>query len=267
MPTNEVAKAASKEIATAGYEGFEGAGFENQSAEDYTVPFIQILQALSPQVEEGDQKSGEILNTVTGEIVTGKEGVVFIPATTKHEFVEWVPRKKGGGFVGTHEPNSPMVMDCRANQDFGVYATPADNDLLETFYVYGIVVDSSGDAEQAVIAFTSTKIKKYRIWMTKAKTIQLQLPDGRRIVAPLFSHKYRLTSVQEKNSEGTYYNWAITFDGANAQEARLAPDDPMFLAAVAIKELIDTGSAHAAYEAQNNTGDNTEASAGGKPKF
>ena len=267
MSTKEVAEAANKDIAVSGYEDYEGGGFENQTAEDYTVPFVQILQGLSPQVEDGDAKSGQILNTVTGEIIEGKDGIVFIPAITKHEFVEWVPRKQGGGFVGTHEPGSPMVEDCRTNQDFGKYVTPAGNDLLETFYVYGIAIDSSGNAEQAVIAFTSTKIKKYRNWMTKAKTIQLQLPGGRRIVAPLFAHKYRLTTVSEKNAEGSYYNWAIAFDGENAMEARLAPDDPMFLSAVAIKDLIDTGEAHAAYDKQNDTGGEEAAATGGKAKF
>lgn len=245
-------------VAADDYSAYAGSGFENQSSDDYSIPFITILQALSPQLEDNpDLRQGMIINTVTNEAVDGKKGIAFIPATTQHVYVEFKPREQGGGFVGVHNPTSQVVINAKnASQSFGKYATPAGNELIETFYVYGIVVGDDGSNSQAVLAFTSTKIKKYKNWMTKAKTIQIALPDGRRIPAPLFAHRYRLTTAAEKNNKGSFHNWEINFDGENAVAARLAPNDPLFQSADAIRKLVETGSA----KVDHNSGTNAEAS-------
>lgn len=254
------------------YADYAGAGFENQTSDDYSIPFLQILQALSPQLQENDSlRQGMILNTVTGEVWDGKKGIAFVPATTQHVYVEWKPRDAGGGFVGIHEVNSDLVNHAKAaSSEYGKYNTPDGNELIETFYVYGIALDDDGNASEAVLAFSSTKIKKYKGWMTKAKTIQIPLPDGRRIPAPLFAHRYRLKTVSEKNNKGQFFNWdAIAFDGANAQEARLLPDDPLFQSAVNIKSMIEQGKARAAYESQapGSADEEAQGAGGGKPVF
>jgi len=275
QPTTAVATQQSTGTAVAeygAYADFAGAGFENQTSEDYSIPFLQILQALSPQLQDNDRlKQGMILNTVTGEVWDGKTGIAFIPATTQHTFVEWKPREKGGGFVGVHDITSDVVKHAKnASTEFGKYGTPEGNDLIETFYVYGILVDASGDTQEVVLAFNSAKIKKYKGWMTKAKTVQIPLPDGRRIPAPLFAHRYRLKTVSEKNSKGTFFNWdAITFDGENAQAARLLPNDPLFQSAVNIKKLLESGKARANYESQaaGSGTDDEQGAAPGRPVF
>lgn len=258
--TNKKAVAA-KEAKTdvAAYEGyaeFAGAGFENQSQDDYSIPFITILQALSPQLEEDESlRAGMIINTVTGDVAEAKKGVAFVPATTQHVFVEFKPRESGGGFVGVHATNSDVVVAAKnASSSYGQYNTPTGNELVETFYVYGVLVGEDGSATQAVIGFTSAKIKKYKAWMTKAKTVQINLPDGRRIPAPLFAHRYRLVAVIEKNSKGTFYNWDVKFDGDNAADARLAPTDDLFQAADAIRKMVETGDAKINPDAEKTVG-------------
>lgn len=254
------------------YADYAGAGFENQTRDDYSIPFLQILQALSPQLQENDSlRPGMILNTVTGDAWDGKKGIAFVPATTQHVYVEWKPREAGGGFVGIHEVDSDLVNTAKAvSSEYGKYSTLDGNELIETFYVYGIALDDDGNTSEAVLAFSSTKIKKYKGWMTKAKTIQIPLPDGRRIPAPLFAHRYRLKTVSEKNKKGQFFNWdSITFDGENAQQARLLPDDPLFQLAVNIKSMIEQGKARAAYESQapGSTDEEANGAGGGKPVF
>lgn len=254
----------------AGYEEFAGSGFENQTRDDYAIPFLQILQALSPQLQENDAlRQGMIINTVTGEVFAGKDGLGFIPATTQHNFVEFKPRETGGGFVAAYAIDDPVVTEAvKQSTEFGKYKTADGNELIETFYVYGLALMDDGSTIQAVLAFSSTKIKKYKAWMTKCKTIQIPLPDGRRIPAPLFAHKYRLRTVAEKNAKGAFFNWDITFDGENAQAARVLPSDPLFQAALSIKGLLDTGKARAAYESQTSSGHAEESGAdSGKPVF
>lgn len=254
-----------------GFEEFAGSGFENQTSDDYAIPFIHILQALSPILQERDElKQGMIINTVTGEAFDGKTGIAFVPATTQHNYVEFKPRDAGGGFVGAHAVDDPMVLAAiKASSEFGKYTTPDGNELIETFYVYGIAVMDDGTTIDAVLAFSSSKIKKYKAWMTKAKTIQIPLTDGRRIPAPLFAHRYRLKTVGEKNTKGNFFNWDISFDGASAVEARLDAKGELVQAAIAIKGLLDSGKARAAYESQDTAAggaDDTGAD-GGKPVF
>lgn len=263
------------------YAEYAGAGFENQTSDDYAIPFIGILQALSPQVAENAAlRQGMLINTVTGEIFAGDVGVAFVPATTQHLYVEWKPRDQGGGFVAVHNPGSDVVKASMANAtergaSYGDFKMPPyakeSNELIETFYVYGVAIDADGNAIESVLAFTSMKIKKYKGWQTKAKTIQIPLADGRRIPAPLFAHRYRLKSVQEKNPKGSFYNWDITFDGPDALSCRLLPSDSIFQQAVAIKKMIEAGTARAAHESQApGSGSDDAASAGatpGKPVF
>ena len=251
------------------FEEFAGSGFENQTSDDYSIPFINVLQALSPVLEERDDlKAGMLYNTVTGEAVKGVDGLAFIPATTRHQFVEFKPRAEGGGFVAAYETNDPLVKAAiEASTEFGKYSTPNGNELIETFYVYGIAIDADGNTSDAVIAFNSTKIKKYKAWQTKAKTIQIQLPDGRRIPAPLWAHRYRVKTVQEKNSKGSFHNFDIAFDGENAQAARLLPSDPLAVHARDLIAMIDSGKARAAHETNSAPADEATGADGGKPVF
>jgi hypothetical protein len=276
-PANEVALAAETAMLDApiadasGYEEFEGAGFENQTSDDYTIPFLRILQAISPILNDRtDLKQGMLLNTVTGEGFEGKTGVTFVPSVTQHAYIEFKPREAGGGFVGVHTVNSDVVTEAVAKSTaFGDYKTAAGNELTETFSVYGCVVDADGAPSSCVIAFTGALIKKYKAWMTKAKTIQIKLPSGRLIAAPLMAHKYRLKTVLDKSPKGAFYNWEISFDGENALACRLPANDPVFLQAHALAQIIQSGAGKVAYETAGTGEDIGTGSpaAGGKPVF
>lgn len=256
-------------VATEGYEEFAGAGFENQTSDDYTVPFVRILQAISPILTERPElKQGMLLNTVTGEAVEGKDGIVFVPSTTQHAYIEFKPRASGGGFVAAHTPTSDVVARAKAeSKTYGDYKTPEGNELTENFSVYGVSLDADGIPSSAVIAFSGAMIKKYKSWMTTAKTIQIKLANGRLIAAPLFAHRYRLKTVVDKAPKGSFYNWAISFDGENAMACRIAPSHPAFVAAHALAQVVATGAARAAYEstAPDEAGDAGPAT--GKPIF
>lgn len=253
---NEVATVDDKSNLPATYDYGEhaGAGFENTSKDDFSIPFFNVLQATSPEIETIDvAKPGMIINSVTKDLFKGNEGIAFIPVLTQHVFVEWKPREQGGGFVAVHQLDSDYVVHAKETQEFGEYKTPNGNDLVETFYVYGLRVSEDG-AEQAVLAFTSTKIKKYKAWLTKARAIQIALPGGRRVTPPLFAHRYRVKTVKEKNNQGEFYNVEITFDGENAVACRLAPDSEYFQSALAVKTMVESGQAKAAYQTQDGGG-------------
>lgn len=196
-----------------------GAGLENIRPEDMAIPFIVILQALSPQVKRGEQqiedaKEGDIYNTVTGGVFAGSEGVIFIPVAFKKAIVEWRPREEGGGFIAQHDDREIME-GATKDEDSGKLVTENGNVLVDTAYHYGLLVDPvTGDYENAVIAMTSTQLKKSRKWNSLMSSIKMTKSDGvTKFTPPIFSQMYRLTTVPEENAVGSWSGWDIEHIG------------------------------------------------------
>lgn len=264
--TSEVATKADSALALYDYGDDADAGFQNQTGDDLAIPFLGVLQALSPQVGDVSDggiegaKAGMIFNTVTDIVYDGKDGVEFIPALTEHVFVEWVPRSRGGGFVARHDPSSDIVKAAKAGSEtFGRYSTDYSpsgedkapfkgNDLTETFYVYGVLVGEQ--LEPIVLAFTSTKISVYKRWNTKLNMFTIKQGD-RKIRPPLFAHRVRLTTVSQKNNAGSFHNFAMAPAEGDVASSLLDPTDPRFLAAKECGEMIQSGAARASYETQS----------------
>jgi hypothetical protein len=237
------------------YGDDSGGGFEGTTADDLSVPFIGILQSNSPQVEDDDPagaKPGMLYNTVTRELYPGDTGMIFIPCHKQIAFVEWVPRDSGGGFVGLHEVNSAAVKDGIANNDgkrFGRLPF-GDNELVETHYIYGLVLDEETEEPLGfgVISFTSTKIKPQKDWMTAIYTMK-----GK---PPMWASRARIRTVKQKNEHGTFYNFRIEPQGGETwRHSLIDPAGELFAAAKEFREMAQSGMARAAYETQDATGD------------
>lgn len=270
MSKNEVAARASTAVgAVVDYGEYQGQGFEHQSQKDIAIPFIAVLQALSPQVEKmPGAKAGMLYNTVTEELHKSEEGLLFIPAVTQHCYVEWVPRAKGGGFVGIHAMDSDVVKQATEDsKEFGRLkvgklaegTAPKDdprNDLMETFYIYGVLADDTNPVGMAVLAFTSTKIKVYKKFNTKVRTHLVQVPSGARINPPLFANLTRVRSFKDKNPKGEFYNFELVpaVEG-DLKKSLLNIEDPRFQAAVDCKKAVESGVARAAFDTQSKAGD------------
>lgn len=229
-------------------------GFENQSNDDMSIPFIGILQSLSPEVTEGDPKYiegakvGQLINSVTLKLFDADKGVNIVPVLTQHLFVEWVPRASGGGFVARHELSSPVVAAARASgQDFNKLKTPEGNELQETFYLYALLLDSPDAVEfdtPVVIAFTSTKIKVYKRIMTQLRTVKGN--------PPLFAHRLRVKSKAEKNKQGQpYRNFDVSPACGTVAESMIDPKGPqagLLAAAIELHRAVSSGALKAANE-------------------
>ena len=235
-----------------------GVGFEGQTSRDVAIPFLGLLQAGSPQVTDGDPKripgavAGDLMNTVTQELL-GKT-VYVVPCFTQNVFVEWAPRDTGGGFQNVHEISDPLIVDAReaARRDkrsFNDLTTPDGNELGETFYVYGLLlekVDSKESVCPIVLAFNSSKIKVYKRMNTMLRTIK-----GR---PPLCAFRLAITSFDDKDKKGhNFKNFKIDFAGGNlASSANLPTNEYKGLLAEG-KALVDAvrgGLARAAYDTQ-----------------
>lgn len=201
------------EIVVPDYGTASGEGFEGQTSEDISIPFLNVLQSNSPEIA-GDPayrikgaQIGMLMNSVTKELFDGDEGVVFQPAATDHQFYEWKPRSQGGGLVGRHAIDSRIVLEAKQNQEFGKYKL-GNNDLIETFSIAGLLHRSS-DLDEVVnrlpmaivVSFTKTKISEYKRIMTRLWEFKGTIP--------LYAHRLLITTNSETNSFGTFSNFKI----------------------------------------------------------
>lgn len=235
-------------------EAVAGQGFENQTREDITIPVIYLLQALSPQLETiAGARAGMLLNSVTEELY---DELLFVPASTSHEFVEYVPRKAGGGFVGVHPVGSDLIKHVKATQQFGQY-TNGENELVEFFSVFGVLCDAEQPLGMAVIRFKSTKIKVYKQFNTRLQTCQVPRSTGPgRFTPALFQHVIRVSTKKEKNAHGEFYNFVLqSAVENNTIKSLISPTDPRSVMAQECYKLLKEGRVTATYEEpQGGTG-------------
>jgi len=200
-------------FATQDFGEFAGTGMENVTSNDVSIPFLGLIQSLSPQLQEDDAKyidgakAGMLFNTVTNELIGDGSTAFFVPCCKESKYVEWVPRDNGGGLVAMHETNSEFVRACKAAaKDQYKLSTDEGNDLLETHYVYGLLL-AAADGKTAetpiVIGFSSSKIKVYKSQlMTRIRTIKGN--------PPMFAFRFKITVVAAKNKAGQpYHNFKI----------------------------------------------------------
>jgi hypothetical protein len=248
------------------YGDDSGAGFEGTQSKDLSVPFLAILQSNSPQVVDKDPvgaESGMLFNTVTKQMWDGEgptaDGVAFIPVHKEQVYVEWVPRDAGGGMVGMHDPNGDVVEKAIEDNDgkpFGKLHCPdsrsdaksgAMNDLVQTFYVYGLFLDEDGISTVGfgVVSFTSTKIKPYRDWITAMYTLK-----GK---PPMFANRAILRTVKQKNDSGTFFNFRIDPLGATWKGSLINPVENKELLNEArdFRDMVVSGMAKADFASQH----------------
>ena len=71
-----------------------GKGNENVGKDDLALPFIKILSGVDPMMDKLDGKKGDIYNSVTEALYSGKDGIVVVPVAYQREFLRWAPEGK-----------------------------------------------------------------------------------------------------------------------------------------------------------------------------
>ena len=99
------------------FQGDVGGGMEGTDKDSFAIPFLSVIQKMSPEVDEADPKfiesarPGMFSNSVTTELFDGKKGVIFIPCAFHRRFLRWAPRDSGGGFKGDLSPEEATELE------------------------------------------------------------------------------------------------------------------------------------------------------------
>lgn len=224
-----LATQASRELALFDMEEDAGLGLGNVGIDDQAIPFLSILQALSPQVKKGPSKlegaeEGMIFNTLTKELFPasdGAQGIFVVPVAYECSFLEWKPREQGGGFCGKHGvAQGEALLKTTVKDERGRDVLPNGNHLIRTAQHFVLLLKPDGGYEQAVISMASTQFKASKQWNSLKTSIKLPSKKGGMYTPPSFAFVYRLTTVLQQKDANSWFGWAIENAGQLVDPAR-----------------------------------------------
>jgi hypothetical protein len=175
-------------------------GFEDISAQTMAIPFIRLLQTLSPQVKNKEAsyvegaEEGMWFNTITKHVYGEKIKAVVLKF--ERMYLEWRPDR--GGLAGYHDPTNAERLAI--SKKFGDWRMENGNHLSET-YIYMVLIIGHEHEGVSVISLSSSAIKSAKEW-NRLMTTQI-MDDGKR-AAPYYL-VWELQAEYVSNDKGSWY--------------------------------------------------------------
>ena len=229
------------------YAQYADAGVSDVGSTECGIPSFILLQANSPQVDEGLGRGGQFFCTTTSEATAE---LTILPVARDHEFIEWAPRSTGLGVIKRHSPTSQVVVDARAETPFGKITLPNGNALVETFTLYVIAIGDGGAITPGVIRFASTQIAAYKSIAARAGSMMLKLPDGRTARYPWFAHAWSLKAAKKVKKENSWYVITPSLVGGTPEAARAAVSPDALAAAAQMYDAYRAGGLKVGQDAE-----------------
>jgi len=176
---------------------------------DLIIPRVKLIQAMSPELNENLEgiKVGSIINSLTREILPGE----FIPIFLYKNYARFNSRstndpnfdpdfEPGATMWTSTDPLDPKVQEQTRFGDNG--AKPAATTFLNFFSYF------PGSPMPIIVSFSKSSYKAGKQLLSLAK-----FSGG-----DMFAKKYRLSSVMESNSSGTFAVLKVAVVGESSPE-------------------------------------------------
>jgi len=198
-------------------EANAGGGMEGATSEDMTIPFLVIMQDLTPEAKKRDPayidgaEPSMFFNTALRRIYSGEVGLRIVPVFYRRSYKEWVPRAGGGGFVGERDAT---ILEQTTRNDRGKDVLATGNEIVTSGDWYCLVLHDDGTVDQVVVAMSSTQLKKSRRMLTMLKNVQLPRSSGKGTFnPPMWYNIVKIVSVPESNDQGSWFGFDSSLDG------------------------------------------------------
>lgn len=188
---------------------------DNTSPEDLAIPRIKIIQSGSDERKKNNSKyiedaeEGDLINTLTQQIYSSEDGLLFIPAIKRVVYLEWRSKEKGGGLVKNYGEDATTFLSINPDEN-GKKITKDGNEIIKTYDFFGYVLNlENKQIQQVVISMQKTQAKKAKNWNSIMR--ELTTKDGTQL--PIYAGVYKLTTVPESNDKGSWFNYKIELAG------------------------------------------------------
>lgn len=228
LATRQQGGALSKDAMPDFMKGQTQAGLEHAEASDVEIPRVQLLQSVSPEVEEHDTAKAGLFWHNMGEVALGNE-IEVIPIFLEKRLTLWNPRDQGGGILarspdGIHWSPSNATFDVKikgrkeavrwqtkdsvAASGLTEWGTSNPDDpnsppAATLSYNFLMLFPDRLDLGPAVVTMqrSSTRVAKKLIGKLKM------------VNAPIYGIKLIMSAVKEEGPEGPFYNFAFRPNG------------------------------------------------------
>lgn len=176
-------------------------GLSDEDTTELLLPRIELLQAMSPAVQSGLGKAGELVNQITKSPLSTN---IFIPIAMHRKFIKWIPRNEGGGVeYQTTDPKDPRVV---ADTQWG----PHGEKPSCTKYLNFLVL-LEGETLPIVLSFAMTSFQTGRKLYTMCK-----MAGG-----DIWNKKYKLLAQSKTNQMGTFFVFDVQEAGATGEREKM----------------------------------------------
>ncbi len=233
-----------------------GLGAQDAGADDMTIPFLRIAQALSDEVDKRHSSHikglevGDFFNSATQRVWPNKKGLNLIPVLYQRKYIEWQPNR--GGYVQEH---ASAIMEQTVRTD-GADLLDNGNEVVLHATWYCLVVDTkTGETEQVVVDLSKTQHKKSRQLVTKLKSVSMTNGAGQRFNPPTFFNLVEVHSVGESNDYGRWEGWDIKMAGNVLED--VSDGEEVYGIAKALHDAVAKGDIKAAKREGSTDGNET----------
>ncbi len=182
-------------------------GFEEISSATMAIPFVKVLQSLSPQLNRNEPgyipeaEEGMFFNTVTKQLFRNTIKVIVLKF--ERVFIEWLPER--GGFLNYHSPENAERL--AVDKTFGKWKTVDGNSLQEN-YVYFVLIVGRESEGVIVLSLSSTFIKIAKEW-NRLMTTHI-MDNGER--AKPYYVIWKLKTEYQTNDKGNWYTFKVAME-------------------------------------------------------
>ena len=191
-----------------------GIGVDELGSEDLAIPFLKVLQKMSPELDDIEgARAGDLYNTVTKEVIKGSDGVRVVNCAYTLQHIEWEPRGTGSGAPhAIYSAGAPLPKTERGDDNKDYVVDGSGRYLERTAQHYVLIIDEDGITSQALLPMKATQLKKSKQWNSAMKSMKMKDGSGNLFTPARFSHVWHLESVSEENKNGSWHGWQISKD-------------------------------------------------------
>ena len=192
-------------VANTGGRKLAGRGFENLEQSDLLLPRIKLLQPLSPEIKDLDQKPGTIFLGLSNKSFGNK--IVITPVLHFRSRIKWIPEDDGGG-IDCSSPDGRVPREKKYAQDcascthhlWNETATKKKDKQPKCTLYDNFLVLIEGSNEPVIIPMERSKQRVAK------KFYSLGVLKG----GDMWDHQYELSVVDEENEDGKqFYNYSV----------------------------------------------------------
>ena len=186
-------------------------GFDEVKPEDFGIPIVRVLQKMSAAVDEVDgAKAGDFYISSSDQLFSGSDGLQVVPSYYKRIWAIWTPRDLGGGYQGELAYNDPIAMEAKEVGNKRVLEN--GDELVETVQWY-LTIMNEGINMRVLFPMSSTQLRVSRKFISLSAGIKMKDGSGNLYTPPMFSHVYKINTVLESNTKGSWYSMNLSVLG------------------------------------------------------